>query len=110
MRQAGIIAAGGLYALKNNVSRLKEDHYHAKELEGALKKMNWVESVVPVETNIVVVILKDYSSRDYLISELENHGVKIIAFGSGMLRFVTHLDISSLDIDKTISVLNKIRV
>ena len=110
MRQAGIIAAGGLYALKNNVSRLKEDHYHAKELESALKKINWVESVVPVETNIVVVILKDYSNRDYLISELESHGVKIIAFGPGMLRFVTHLDISSLDIDKTISVLNKIRV
>jgi len=110
MRQAGIIAAGGLYALKNNIYRLAEDHQHAKALEATLNELTWVESVLEVETNIVVVNLKDASKRDAIISEFERNGIKIVAFGPAMLRFVTHLDISSADIDQTISILKKIKV
>lgn len=109
MRQAGIIAAAGLYALKNNVDRLKEDHMHARALESALNELSWVESVMPVDTNIVVAILKDADKRDYIINELAQNDVKIMAFGPGMLRFVTHLDISSSDIDRTISLLKEIK-
>lgn len=110
MRQAGIIAAGGLYALKNNVDRLKEDHDHAKQLESTLNDLSWVKEVVPVETNIVVAILNDASKRDEVIQKLEQKGIKIMAFGPGMLRFVTHLDISSADIDQTISQLKAINL
>jgi threonine aldolase len=110
MRQAGIIAAGGLYALKNNVSRLKEDHAHAKALESALNELTWVKEVVPADTNIVVAILKDESKRDIVLNELAKKDIKIMAFGPGMLRFVTHLDISGSDIDRTIDVLNKLTV
>lgn len=109
MRQAGIIAAGGLYALKNNVGRLKEDHENAKALEATLLKLEWVETVMSVETNIVVAILKDHSRRDVIIRELADKGIRIMAFGPGMLRFVTHLDISSSDIAETILQLNLIR-
>ncbi len=55
MRQAGIIAAGGLYALKNNVDRLLIDHQHARQLEQTLNQLIWVNEVISVETNIVVV-------------------------------------------------------
>ena len=110
MRQAGIIAAGGLYALKNNVIRLREDHSNARVLEYTLKKLEWVNDIIPVETNIVVAILKDASKRDKVINQLEENNVKIMAFGPGMLRFVTHLDISSSDMDQTIEVLKKIEL
>lgn len=99
MRQAGIIAAGGLYALQNNVERLKDDHQHALLLEAALNKCNWVETVVPVQTNIVVAIVKDASKRDHYIEQLRQKGILCMAFGPGMLRMVTHLNISSSDIE-----------
>jgi threonine aldolase len=109
MRQAGIIAAGGLYALKNNVNRLREDHAHARQLEQELNSLEWVDSVMPVQTNIVVVILKDASKRDVIITLLAEHGIRIMAFGEVMLRMVTHLDISSEQIDETCSILRKIK-
>ena len=108
MRQAGIIAGGGLYALKNNIERLSEDHKHAKQLETALIKLPWVKSVLGVETNIVVVNLIEAGQRDKIIRKLDDLEIKIVAFGPAMLRFVTHLDISSTDIDATINTLKEI--
>lgn len=109
MRQAGIIAAGGLYALKNNVERLREDHAHAKALEAAFNEMDWVDSVMGVETNIVVVVLKKADDRDAIISKFNEAGIAPMAFGPGMIRFVTHLDISSSDIDKTIAFIRSLK-
>lgn len=110
MRQAGIIAAGGLYALKYNVDRLKTDHKRAKQLEATLNEMTWVREVVPVETNIVVAILNDSSKRDEIIQKLKSEGILIMAFGEGMLRMVTHLDNSDADIDRTCEVLRKFKL
>ncbi|MEY3742776.1 MAG: hypothetical protein RL371_1687 [Bacteroidota bacterium] len=95
MRQAGIIAAGGLYALKNNVERLKEDHMHALHLGEALQNCTLIESVLPVQTNIVVATLKDPAQRDPMIETLKNKGILCMAFGPGMIRMVTHLDFSA---------------
>jgi threonine aldolase len=108
MRQAGIIAAGGLFALKNNIERLKEDHQKAKIIETELKQCAWVESVVPVETNIVVAILKDQNKRDEFIEKLKNKNCLIMAFGPGMLRMVTHLDVSLKDIEEFCSNLKRL--
>lgn len=108
MRQAGIIAAGGLYALKNNVKRLSIDHMHAKELEVVLNNLDWVDEVVPVETNIVVPVLREFDKTDSIIGKLNAQGVKIMDFGPGMLRFVTHMDVSAEDIEKTISILKEL--
>ena len=110
MRQAGIIAAGGLYALKNNVDRLKIDHRHAKMLEAALVDLSWVQEVIPVETNIVVAVIKDGTKRDAVIEQLASKEIKIMAFGPGMLRFVTHLDVSEEDIEVTIRELKSLLV
>ena len=108
MRQAGIIAAGGLFALKNNVERLKIDHDHARKLEVTLNELEWVASVLPVHTNIVVVILKDANQREAIIERLAKRNVRIMAFGPGMLRMVTHLDVTSEQIEETCTILKSL--
>ena len=105
MRQAGIIAAGGLYALRNNVERLKVDHENAKRLENELNDCPWVESVIPVQTNIVVAILRDAQKRDVIVEKLKSKNILIMPFGPGMLRMVTHLNINQNDIDEVSAAL-----
>lgn len=105
MRQAGIIAAGGLYALRNNVERLKVDHENAKRLENELNDCPWVESVIPVQTNIVVAILRDAQKRDIIVEKLKSKNILIMPFGPGMLRMVTHLNINQNDIDEVSAAL-----
>jgi len=107
MRQAGIIAAGGLFALKNNIARLTYDHQNAKQLEQTLITCDWVESVIPVETNIVVAILKNAGKRDEIIEKLKANNILTMPFGPGMLRMVTHLDINDLEIEQVCEVLKK---
>ena len=110
MRQAGIIAAGGLYALKNNVERLREDHAHARALESAFNEMPWVDHVLGVETNIVVVVLKNGDLRDSIITKFNEAGMAPMPFGPGMIRFVTHLDVSTSQIDQTIDFIRSLKV
>ena len=98
MRQAGIIAAGGLYALKNNVTRLTEDHKRAQILAQVLEKCSWVAEVWPVETNIIVVRIKETLKTAEILHKLELNGVKGIEFGEDLIRFVTHLDIHDEDL------------
>lgn len=108
MRQAGFIAAGGIYALKNNVDRLIEDHENAKQLEATLKKLNWVKEVLAVETNIVVLFLNDASKRDVILAQLKEKNVLAMAFGEGSIRFVTHLNISKENIYTTCEILKSL--
>lgn len=100
MRQAGIIAAGGIFALKNNVQRLKEDHQNAKLVEEILKTQTWVKEILPVQTNIVVVILKDGLNELEYVTKLREMGILCVGFGKGRIRFTTHLDVSTSDIDE----------
>ena len=109
MRQAGIIAAAGLFALKNNVERLKEDHENAQRLTLILKDLSWVESILPVETNIIVVSVKAPARRDEIIESLRKEGLLCIAFGPGMIRFVTHLNIDRSMVEQACRILKKIK-
>lgn len=108
MRQAGIIAAAGLYALQHHVERLKTDHLHAKSLEHQLRNLNWVKAVVPVETNIVVFELREPEKVGLLIEKLRERQILAMPFGPGMVRMVTHLNISQRDIDQTITTLQQL--
>jgi len=108
MRQAGFLAAGGLYALKNNVERLKEDHKRAKELEACLVQLTWIKEVIPVQTNIVVAVLNSAEDRDLYINKLKERDILVMAFGEGMIRLVTHLNNSDSDIEKTCSILKSL--
>lgn len=109
MRQAGFLAAGAEHALRHHVDRLKIDHDHASKLEAALNEMSWVASVLPVMTNIVVAELKVKSDRDRIIQDLRAMNIACMAFGDGLLRFVTHLDVSASQIDETIEAFKKIK-
>lgn len=110
MRQAGILAAAGLYALKHNIKRLEEDHVHAKKLATALADLPGI-SIHPdhVETNIVIFdIAKTRYRPEQAVEALKKQGVLVVPFGKTLLRAVTHLDVRSKDIEKAIKVFRKI--
>src|SRR5437867_7048420 len=95
MRQAGILAAAGIYALEHNISRLKEDHEHARRLARLLQKIPTV-SLDPdrVETNIVIFDLVDSSrSVQEIVASLKKEGLLLNAFGGMTMRAVTPLDV-----------------
>ncbi len=93
MRQAGYIAAAGLYALEHHIDRLKEDHRRAKELGKILTNLSYVEEVVPIETNIVIFhLLKSVSVLSF-VQKLKDSNIHVIPFGGHSVRMVTHLGI-----------------
>jgi len=98
MRQVGIIAAAGIYALEHNINRLKDDHRRAEIISNAAKKCTWVDKVIQTETNIIVLYIVSKHTNDEFISKLNEEGVLCIAFGKGRVRMVTHLDISDHDV------------
>jgi threonine aldolase len=109
MRQAGIIAAAGIYALDNNVNRLKVDHKRAAELGKMLSELPYVQEVLPVETNIVIFTLSIAISGDKFEKTMRENGIRVSAFGKQTVRLVTHLDFDDEMLGKTISVLKDIR-
>ena len=110
MRQAGIIAAGALYAVEHNFKRLKEDHRRAKLLAEALNAFpGMVIDLQTVQTNIVIIDTSLTGKPAALIAgRLNEHGVKVIAFSPTRLRLVTHLHITDDDVDRTIEVFKKV--
>lgn len=105
MRQAGYMAAAGLYALEHNVDRLQEDHDRAKVLEEALAALDYVELIRPVQTNILIFDIKPSSSTEAFIAYLNEHDIYAAAMGPTTMRFVTHLDIDDEMISKVVQVL-----
>jgi threonine aldolase len=105
MRQVGMLAAAGIYALENNIERLAVDHQHANLLAEALRSCSWIDKVMEVETNIVIGYMKEGFQNSNFVEKLQNLGVSIVSFGKGRIRMVTHLDVSKQDIDKVISLL-----
>lgn len=93
MRQAGYLAAAGIYALDHNILRLKDDHRRAKILADALSNQVWVEEVLPAETNIVIFSVAARFTVQEIINQLEKHGILTVQFGQRSIRMVTHLDI-----------------
>jgi len=92
MRQAGYLAAAGIYALDNNIERLSDDHRRAKELGAVLENRNWVSKVEPIETNIVIFEVQSFINELELMDKFKQKGISIISMGHGKLRMVTHLD------------------
>lgn len=92
-RQAGMLAAAGLYALRHHVHRLADDHLLAKQLSEQVQGQPWVAELLPVETNIVLFRLRSSSVREPLLAHLKSHGILANNMGADWVRFVTHLDI-----------------
>jgi threonine aldolase len=106
MRQAGFIAAAGRFALKNNIERLKEDHLKAKQIEQMLSAKNYVESVLPVQTNIIIFKLKSEINTNKFLEHLLQNNIKTVSSGPQTIRLVTHLDIKNEDLNKVEEALN----
>lgn len=92
MRQAGYLAAAGLYALEHHIDRLEEDHTKAKELASHLKTLSYIKQVEPIETNIVIFELEDTVESKSFIQKLATNNILISDMGQGKLRLVTHLN------------------
>lgn len=110
MRQIGYLAAAGLYALDNNVERLKEDHKKAKELGETLSKLSIVKTVEPIETNIVIFELHKGIDETIFIQKLKEKNIHIIGMGTNKLRLVTHLDYTNSMHEKVLEVLKNLTI
>ena len=99
MRQAGFLAAAAQFALEDQVDRLQEDHQNAQLLEKTLLACNYVKSVMPVETNIVIFELHPEIDPTQFIQYMNQNGVKLSSMGGSKIRMVTHLNIQSSDIE-----------
>jgi threonine aldolase len=110
MRQAGILAAAGMYALDHHVDRLAEDHDHAKILAQAIAETNGLE-INPdhVESNIVIFnVTKPNLTAADLAGRLREHGVLVLDFGPQSIRAVTSLEVDRNGIDRAVSAINKV--
>jgi threonine aldolase len=108
MRQAGSLAAAGIYALDHHIERLEQDHVHAHLLGACLQKRPFVKMLLPVETNIIIFELQPGQSAPALVATLKEKGVLGYAISPVRVRLVTHLDISEADIHKTIEIFNSL--
>jgi len=108
MRQAGFLAAAGIYALDHHIYRLAEDHIKALHLRDALLKKDFVHDVLEVETNIVIANLHGKYTPTTLLSKLAENGILAYAMSPTQIRFVLHLDITEDQLAKTIETINKL--
>ena len=109
MRQAGIVAAGGVYSLEQMVDRLGEDHMNARSLAQGLAEIPGIEiAVEPPQTNIVFFTLADPElSLKYFLYALENEGVRVMELGKRKIRAVTHYGVSAEDIKFAIEAVGR---
>jgi len=105
MRQAGYLAAAGLYALKNNIPQLKVDNNRSKEFGKILQVQDYVESVRPVMSNIVIFDLSNGVSSDQFLGLLKEKGILASAFGPHTIRLVSHLDVTEKQFNKVKEIL-----
>jgi threonine aldolase len=109
MRQAGYLAAAGLYALDHHVERLLEDHRHARRLAEAVSALPFVENIRPVQTNILIFDVKPPHTAATFLTLLEANGIKATAFGPQTIRFVTHLDFTEDMATRSVQLLQTLR-
>jgi threonine aldolase len=110
MRQAGIIAAGALYALEHHIERLSEDHSHAKLLADAVRSVPGLQLLSDqVETNIVIFKIDNVlGTASNFASKLHDRGVQVLAFGPQSIRLVTHLDVNRPQIDQACEAITRV--
>jgi len=98
-RQAGFLAAAGIYALDHHVERLREDHRRAKEVGKLISKLSYVKDIYPIETNIIIFELNDTITAIEFVQKMNEKGIKCIPFGKQLVRMVTHIDFTDNDLE-----------
>ena len=106
MRQAGYIAAAGIYALENNIARLAEDHDHARQIAEALGKKEFIGNIMPVETNILIFEVKgNYDSAKGFCDKLKQQDILCLPISQTQVRMVTHLDFTKEMLNRLLQVI-----
>jgi threonine aldolase len=105
MRQAGFLAAAGIYALDHHVERLKIDHTHAQILADELSKCSWVTNIIPADTNIV--LFDTVAPAEQILKRLLDKGIKANSTDTHRIRFVTHLDVHPDQVEWVVKVLSQ---
>jgi threonine aldolase len=108
MRQAGFMAAAGIYALNHHVNRLAEDHSAAQTLAAALQQKDFTGEILPVETNIVIFEVKGRFTASALAARFREAGIAVIAISPTQIRMVVHLDIRPEDLARTLEVIQSL--
>lgn len=106
MRQAGFLAAAGIFALDHHIERLQIDHAHARILAEELANCPWVSNIIPVETNIV--LFDTIELADTVLNKLAAKGIKAGSTDKHRIRFVTHLDVHADQVEYVVSVLKSL--
>jgi len=105
MRQAGYLAAAGIYALENNIERLALDHRHAQQIVAVLKEKDFIGDMYPVETNIIIFEVTGKYSAQSLTEKLKENNILAMAISATQIRMVLHLDVTEEMVKETISVI-----
>jgi threonine aldolase len=109
MRQVGIIAAAGIYAVKNNIESLKNDHKNARLLAEGLSKIEMFEiDLSRVETNIILIDILGGETADSVLEKMKEVNVWAVSFGPKRIRMVTHLDVSRSDCEEALDRIKSI--
>jgi threonine aldolase len=107
MRQAGFLAAAGIYALDHHVERLKIDHAHAQILSEALSSCPWVSGVLPAETNLI--LFDTIEPAAIVLAKLAKKGIMALPTDTHRIRFVLHLDVHPEQVEYAIGVLKGLK-
>jgi len=109
MRQVGILAAAGIYALENNIERLSEDHKNARLFAEQVSRIPGIEiDIDTVQTNIVVMDIAALGMDSFqAVEKLQENGCMVVVFGPTKIRAVTHLDVDEEDVLEAIGVFQK---
>ncbi len=105
MRQAGYLAAAGIYALENNIERLSEDHLHTTMISQTLATKDFIGYQMPAETNILIFEVKGKYTPISFSEKLAEHGIKVMPISKNEIRMVLHLDITPEMVEKTLNVI-----
>ncbi|MGE5108149.1 MAG: threonine aldolase family protein, partial [Sphingobacteriales bacterium] len=108
MRQAGILAGAGIYALTHNINRLADDHQHAKMVAHELLNKSYTGHMLPVETNIVIFEAAGHYTAKSLAEKFKESNILVIPISPTQIRMVFHLDITREMVTKTLEVINNI--
>lgn len=109
MRQAGYLAAAGIYALAHHRERLSEDHRKAAEIASLLKTKGFIAHVAPVDTNIIIFELDETRcTQEVFMQKMQEHQVRLISMGGGKLRLVTHMDYTQQMHERFLDILDRL--
>ncbi len=107
MRQAGLLAAAGTFALEHNIERLVEDHQRAECLGAFLEQCPYVAEVLPVYTNIVIARFKAEYPAAAVLEAWEQAGLRAASFGPQLVRLTTHLQVDDAQVEQAGKIIQR---